>query len=211
MQHKTKKTRTKNLSISNSNQFLVQRSKNQPSTNLKVLQKLVFGYTAQLTGNLDDHNFDAWDYNTHVKNFIGFYDHKFFTTSTSLSNITNFYAIKHKRKYSYVPIISVTGQRNQHDPSCDPWPSEWPTSSRWLVTGRHSTSTRCRLTSPVSRSLATANREGSCNKVKVIKSQDPNIIQHNNITWSGINLLNNFFKNFSSFKKHIQKRFHNYN
>lgn len=171
MQHKTKKTRTKNLSISNSNQFLVQRSKNQPSTNLKVLQKLVFGYTAQLTGNLDDHKFAVSDYNTR-KEFHWFLWPRILCID-SLSNITNFYAIKHKRKYSYVPIISVTGQRNQHDPSCDPWPSEWPTSSRWLVTGRHSTSTRCRLTSPVSRSLATANREGSCNKVKVIKGQDP--------------------------------------
>lgn len=83
MQHKTKKTRTKNLSISNSNQFLVQRSKNQPSTNLKVLQKLVFGYTAQLTGNLDDHKFAVSDYNTHVKNFIGFYDHEFFALTHS--------------------------------------------------------------------------------------------------------------------------------
>ena len=78
-----KKTRTKNESISNSNQFLVQRSKNELSTKRDVLQKLVFGYTAQLTGNLDDHKFAVSDYNTHVKNFIGFYDHEFFASTHS--------------------------------------------------------------------------------------------------------------------------------
>ena len=65
-----KKTRTKNKSISNSNQFLVQRSKNKLSTKRDVLQKLVFGYTAQLTGNLDHHKFAASDYKIHVKNFM---------------------------------------------------------------------------------------------------------------------------------------------
>ena len=42
----------------------------------------------------------------------------------------------------------------------------WHTSSKWFVTGRHNTSTRFILTNPVSKSLATAKREGSYKKIK---------------------------------------------
>lgn len=38
------------------------------------------------------------------------------------------------------------------------------TSSKWFVTGRQRTSTRFKFTSPVSKSFATANREGSLSK-----------------------------------------------
>lgn len=37
----------------------------------------------------------------------------------------------------------------------------WQTSSKWFVNGLHKTSTRGKFTKPVSKSLATANKEGS--------------------------------------------------
>lgn len=84
----------------------------------------------------------------------------------------------------------------------------WQISDRCAVRGRHSTSMRGRLTNPVSRSLATAKREGSCcdskEEKRVLKGKATNTKQYKTcyLSWINLTFKTQFWWNVSTEHQH---------